>query len=379
MDSELTPTERASRDPIEVYLQDVQRTCRVNLPKSEQLALGARIQEVLPRIESLKAETGELETAIGALQERRAEAAAHGYRHVERFLSLSAEAAAERRTAALAEHGLLEERVAEAAGALVESVLPWVIKVGYRYGHFQHAKKLGVPAEELIQEGNAGALTAAYRYDPARGYKFATYATWWIRQRMTRYLQNNGRVVRVTINEQETHRKRLKRLERLEAAAREDPAQEEALAKERQRLYTPRKGRTEADIIVNQPRSEPLTYVRDGVESVKPIRAPDTIEEEVQRLQLQEVVQALLEDKRVKWDGREAEVLKKRFGIGTDDERTLEDIGREYGVSRERIRQIEKDAYRRIRRFFLDNPDEVRQLFGESLQNEYLRKLAQAL
>jgi RNA polymerase primary sigma factor len=207
----------------------------------------------------------------------------------------------------------------------------------------RHYSSYGLPLLDLIQEGNMGLLRAVERFQPERGYKFSTYATWWIRQAIVRALAEQGRTIRLPehvielilkINEVEEgflhdHGRR-PRLEEL-AKALDLPPEKIRQAKEAAAyplsLEAPvgeREGETLGDLL--------------GVEGLSP---PEEIAEELAMNELEESLQELPE--------RERQILELRYGLKGKKELTLEEIGRLLGISRERVRQLEAQALQRLR------------------------------
>ncbi len=235
----------------------------------------------------------------------------------------------------------LQELVAsgEAARArLVESNLRLVVSLARRYTH------RGIPLADLIQEGNMGLLRAAEKFDWRRGFKFSTYATWWIRQSITRFIADHARTIRIPVHMIETINRMVKVLGELQQQyGREPTAQEIGEAME-----MPPEKVQEITRILPQPisLSTPVGDDQDSVlEDLVEDRDTQEPDEAAARAMLRDQMAAILES----LTPRERKVLVRRFGLDGGQGYNLSDIGREMGVTRERVRQIEAKALRKLR------------------------------
>jgi RNA polymerase primary sigma factor len=224
-----------------------------------------------------------------------------------------------------------------ASERLTNSNLRLVVSVARRY------LRRGLPLLDLVQEGNLGLMRAVEKYDPHRGFKFSTYATWWIRQAVTRALADQGRTIRLPVHVVE-------RLQQLNTAERHlmrdrdrDPTTEE-LARELE--WTPEQVETlmrqrQHTISLGTPVGEEESTLEDFIQDTSG-RTPDEV---AMRLLTREDVIEALDD----IPPRLRMVLALRFGFIDDRPRTLEEVGRELGVTRERVRQLEKQALTLLR------------------------------
>jgi len=240
-------------------------------------------------------------------------------------------------------HAAINKQVAvkRAKNSFVRANLRLVVSIARRFNHGR------LPLPDLIQEGNIGLMKAVERYDYRRGFRFSTYASWWIRHAISRGLADKGRAVRLPVHMIDAYHRLAKSERQLQSKLDRPPTNEELAAisgLEVDKLEKMRMFLNEAPISLDRPVSDD-----DGRKLIDLLESPEEQTNAPDMMAITETHEEML-----KLLGSlkpiEADILRKRFGLFNDEERTLKEIGDEYHLSRERVRQLQEQALGKMRR-----------------------------
>ena len=298
-----TSTAMLTGDPVRMYLKEIGKVDL--LTASEEVNLAMKIEAGTEATEKLEA------AEAGTLELTRAE---------------------QRRLMRIEQVGL------DAKQQLISANLRLVVSIAKRY------VGRGMLFLDLIQEGNLGLIRAVEKFDYTKGFKFSTYATWWIRQAITRAIADQARTIRIPVHMVETINKLIRVQRQLLQDLGRDPTPEEIGA---EMGMSPDRVR-EIQKISQEPVSletpigeEEDSQLGDFIEDSSAVAPPEAASDSMLREQLDQVLDSLAD--------RERKVIKFRFGLEDGHPRTLEEVGREFGVTRERIRQIESKTLAKLR------------------------------
>ena len=290
-------------DPVRMYLKEIGKVDL--LTASEEVDLAMKIEAGLDATEKLEAaEAGEIELTRAEM----------------------------RRLTRIENVGL------EAKQALISANLRLVVSIAKRY------VGRGMLFLDLIQEGNLGLIRAVEKFDYKKGFKFSTYATWWIRQAITRAIADQARTIRIPVHMVETINKLVRVQRQLLQDLGRDPTPEEIGAEmdmSADRVREIQKISQEPVSLETPIGEEEESQLGDFIEDSQAIVPPDAASFSMLQEQLTQVLDSLAD--------RERKVIELRFGLVDGHPRTLEEVGREFGVTRERIRQIESKTLAKLR------------------------------
>jgi RNA polymerase primary sigma factor len=304
-----------SDDSVRLYLREIGKIPLLN--SDEELELAQKVVANREELETVRARIAELD-AIANADLSQAD--------IKEKAELVAQAA----------------KLCKPKDKMAEANMRLVVSIAKRYSG------RGLDFLDLIQEGNTGLLRAVEKFDPDKGFKFSTYATWWIRQAITRAIADQARTIRIPVHMVETINKLLRTQRRMTQELNREPTIEE-LAKELEMepdkveyVMKIKQDITSLDAGVGRDGEDEDSVLMDFIEDEDAASPEDAAARQLLKEQVQDILSVLTE--------REQKIVKMRFGLEDGKSHTLEEVGQEFSVTRERIRQIEAKALAKLRK-----------------------------
>lgn len=295
-----------SDDSVRLYLREIGKIPLLN--SEEELELAQKIVANRDELEAIREQLTDEELAIGERHKLEAKAT----------------------------------KLSRPKDKMAEANMRLVVSIAKRYSG------RGLDFLDLIQEGNTGLLRAVEKFDPDKGFKFSTYATWWIRQAITRAIADQARTIRIPVHMVETINKLLRTQRRMTQELNREPTMEELSAElelepeKIEYIMKIKQDISSLDAGVGRDGDEEDSVLADFIEDEETISPEDSATNQLLKEQVQDVLSSLSD--------REQKIVRMRFGLDNGKSHTLEEVGQEFAVTRERIRQIEAKALAKLRK-----------------------------
>lgn len=295
-----------SDDSVRLYLREIGKIPLLN--SEEELELAQKIVANRDELEAIREQLTDEELAIGERHKLEAKAT----------------------------------KLSRPKDKMAEANMRLVVSIAKRYSG------RGLDFLDLIQEGNTGLLRAVEKFDPDKGFKFSTYATWWIRQAITRAIADQARTIRIPVHMVETINKLLRTQRRMTQELNREPTMEELSAElelepeKIEYIMKIKQDISSLDAGVGRDGDEEDSVLGDFIEDEETISPEDSATNQLLKEQVQDVLSSLSD--------REQKIVRMRFGLDNGKSHTLEEVGQEFAVTRERIRQIEAKALAKLRK-----------------------------